>query len=58
MGIIGICGWGGMDLFITSIDNWIKATVAFTMYDISRVRAYGYFDKINCDERYKNRKNL
>ena len=58
IGIIGICGWGGMALNAAAIDPRIKATVASTMYDMSRVSAYGYFDKTNVDERYENRKNL
>ena len=45
IGIIGICGWGGMALNAAAIDPRIKATVSSTMYDMSRVNAYGYFDK-------------
>jgi len=45
IGIIGICGWGGMALNAAAIDTRIKATVASTMYDMSRVTANGYFDK-------------
>ena len=44
IGIIGICGWGGMALNAAAIDTRIKATVASTMYDMSRVNAKGYFD--------------
>lgn len=44
IGIIGICGWGGMALNAAAIDTRIKATVAATMYDMSRVNAKGYFD--------------
>ena len=44
IGIIGICGWGGMALNATAMDTRIKATVASTMYDMSRVTANGYFD--------------
>ena len=47
IGIIGICGWGGMALNAAAIDTRIKATVASTMYDMSRVTANGYFDKAN-----------
>lgn len=44
IGIIGICGWGGMALNAAAIDTRIKATVSSTMYDMSRVTANGYFD--------------
>ena len=58
IGIIGICGWGSLALNAASIDPRIKATVSSTMYNISRYCAYGYFDKINVDERYEIKKNL
>ena len=44
IGIIGICGWGGMAINAAAIDTRIKATVTTTMYDMSRVNANGYFD--------------
>lgn len=44
IGIIGICGWGGMALNTVSIDTRVKATVVSTMYDMSRVTGNGYFD--------------
>lgn len=44
IGIIGICGWGGMALNTAALDTRIKATVTSTMYDMSRVNAKGYFD--------------
>ncbi len=44
IGIIGICGWGGLALNAAAIDTRIKATVASTMYDMTRVNANGYFD--------------
>ena len=44
IGILGICGWGGMAINAAAIDTRIKATVASTMYDMSRVTANGYFD--------------
>ena len=44
IGIIGICGWGGMALNTAALDTRIKATIASTMYDITRVNANGYFD--------------
>lgn len=58
IGIIGICGWGGMALNAAAIDTRIKATVASTMYDMTRAAAKGYFDSVDADERYKNRQNL
>lgn len=45
IGIIGICGWGGLALNAAAMDTRIKATVVTTMYDMSRVNANGYFDK-------------
>ena len=44
IGILGICGWGGMAVNAAALDPRIKATVASTMYDMSRVTAIGYFD--------------
>ena len=44
VGILGICGWGGMALNAAAMDTRIKATVTSTMYDMSRVNARGYFD--------------
>ena len=58
IGIIGICGWGGMAVNAAAIDTRIKATVASTMYDISRVNAKGYFDAMDADQRYALRKQL
>ncbi|MEW9125148.1 MAG: alpha/beta hydrolase, partial [Thermotaleaceae bacterium] len=58
IGIIGICGWGGMALNAAAIDTRIKATVTSTMYDMSRVNAKGYFDAMDEDARYEARKNL
>jgi hypothetical protein len=59
IGIIGICGWGGMALNAAAIDTRIKATVASTMYDMTRVTARGYFDADdNEDARYEARKAL
>lgn len=59
IGIIGICGWGGMAINAASIDTRVKATVASTMYDMSRVSANGYFDSANSVEaRTKARKAL
>ena len=58
IGILGICGWGGMALNAAAIDTRIKATVTVTMYDMSRVNANGYFDSMNADARYELRKQL
>ena len=59
IGIIGICGWGGMALNVAALDTRIKATIASTMYDMTRVNANGYFDLENsADERYKKKKAL
>ncbi len=59
IGILGICGWGGMAVNAAAIDTRIKATVAATMYDMSRVNANGYFDASdNADARNALRKQL
>ncbi len=59
IGIIGICGWGGMALNAAAIDTRIKATAAMTMYDMTRVGAKGYFDAEDSEAaRYKQRKAL
>jgi fermentation-respiration switch protein FrsA (DUF1100 family) len=59
IGIIGICGWGGMALNAAAIDTRIKATVASTMYDMTRVSANGYFDEANnADARYEAKKAM
>lgn len=52
IGILGICGWGGLALNAAAQDTRIKATVTSTMYDISRVSANGYFDKMDEDARH------
>ena len=53
IGIIGICGWGGMAINAAAMDTRIKATAAMTMYDMTRVNANGYFDSENtADARY------
>lgn len=63
IGIIGICGWGGLALNAAAIDTRIKATVTTTMYDMSRVNANGYFDREKtaqaiAAERQANREKL
>lgn len=58
IGIIGICGFGGFGLNAAAMDTRIKATVASTMYDMSRVNANGYFDAMGEKERYELRQKL
>ena len=59
IGIIGICGWGGMAINAAAIDTRIKATAAMTMYDMTRVTANGYFDSENSEQaRFEKRKAL
>lgn len=58
IGILGICGWGGMAINAASMDTRVKATVASTMYDMTRVNAKGYFDAMNENDRYQMRKKL
>lgn len=59
IGILGICGWGGFAVNAAAIDTRIKATVASTMYDMTRVTAKGYFDEAdNADTRYEMKKQL
>ena len=56
IGIIGICGWGGMALQTACIDTRVKATIVSTMYDMSRVAGNGYFDEQDSEEaRYQQR---
>jgi len=59
IGILGICGFGGMGLNAAVMDTRIKATVTATMYDMTRVNANGYFDSAdNADARYEMKKAL
>lgn len=59
IGIIGICGWGGMALNAAALDTRIKATVASTMYDMTRVNAKGYFDAEDSEEaRYEKKQAM
>lgn len=59
IGILGICGWGGMALNTAALDTRIKATVTATMYDMTRVNANGYFDSEDSEEqRYEKKKTL
>ncbi len=56
IGILGICGWGGMAINAAAMDTRIKATVASTMYDMTRVNAKGYFDSEDSEEKRYERK--
>ncbi|KAG4101507.1 alpha/beta family hydrolase [Neocallimastix lanati (nom. inval.)] len=59
IGILGICGWGGLALNTACVDTRVKATVTTTMYDMTRVTANGYFDQgDNEDARYESKKNM
>ena len=59
IGILGICGWGGMALNAAALDTRVKATVASTMYDMTRLNAKGYFDsEDSADARYEKKRNL
>lgn len=59
IGILGICGWGGMALNAAAMDTRIKATVASSMYDMTRVNAKGYFDSEDSPEaRYEKRRAM
>lgn len=58
IGIVGICGFGGMGLNAAAVDTRIKATVASTMYDMSRVTHNGYFDAMDDDARYALKEKL
>lgn len=59
IGIIGVCGWGGMALNAASLDTRVKATLVSTMYDMTRVNANGYFDSEDSEEaRYQKKVSL
>lgn len=59
IGIIGICGWGGMAVNVAAQDTRIKASAAMTMYDMTRVNANGYFDSENtADARYAKKQAM
>ena len=56
IGIIGICGWGGLAINTAALDTRVRATAAMTMYDMTRVNAKGYFDSEDSEEaRYEKR---
>ena len=56
IGILGICGWGGLALNAAALDTRVKATVASTMYDMARVNANGYFDAEDSEKARYNKK--
>ena len=56
IGILGICGWGGLSINTAAIDTRVKATVAVTMYDMARVNANGYFDSEDSEEKRYEKK--
>ena len=59
IGIIGVCGWGGIGLNAAAADTRIKASVISTMYDMSRVARNGYFDSADSDDaRYSAKKAM
>ncbi len=58
IGILGICGWGGLAINAAAIDTRIKATVASTMYDMTRVSARGYFDSMDEEARHALKETL
>lgn len=58
IGIIGICGWGGLALNVAAIDTRVKATITSTMYNMSRVNHNGYFDANSADDIYTMKQNL
>lgn len=58
IGIIGICGWGGMALTAAAVDKRIKAVLASTMYDISRVVSNGYNDSLTLEQRTQSLQQL
>ncbi|SFN56416.1 hypothetical protein SAMN05660284_01773 [Formivibrio citricus] len=58
IGIIGICGWGGLALNAAAVDKRIKAVVASTMYDMSRVMSKGYNDSVTAEQRAQTLEQL
>lgn len=58
IGILGICGWGGIALNAAALDPRIKATVAVTLYNLTRVTQRGYFDSMDEEARYQLKKQL
>ncbi|MFC0338469.1 hypothetical protein SAMN05421848_3303 [Kushneria avicenniae] len=58
IGVIGICGWGGMGLNAVAVDKRVKAVVASTMYDMSRLFARGYNDSVTLEQRTQTLEQL
>lgn len=58
IGILGICGWGGIALNAAALDPRIKATVSVTLYNLTRVTQKGYFDSMSEDDRYALKQKL
>ena len=58
IGVIGICGWGGMALNAVAVDKRVKAVVASTMYDMTRLMSKGYNDSITLEQRTKTLEQL
>ena len=58
IGVIGICGWGGMALNAVAVDKRVKAVVASTMYDMTRVMSRGYNDSVTAEERAQTLEQL
>lgn len=58
IGVIGICGWGGLALNAVAVDKRVKAVVASTMYDMTRVMSKGYNDSVTLDQRTRNLETL
>ena len=58
IGLIGICGWGGLALNAAALDTRVKATAASTMYDMSRVGAKGYFDEFDSEQARHGRREM
>ncbi|YCI07190.1 alpha/beta hydrolase (plasmid) [Ensifer sp. D2-11] len=58
IGVIGICGWGGMALSAVAVDKRVKAVVASTMYDMTRVMSKGYNDSVTLEQRTQTLEQL
>lgn len=58
IGILGICGWGGIALNAAALDPRIKATVSVTLYNLTRVTQQGYFDTMDENGRFALKQRL
>ncbi|WP_457093738.1 alpha/beta hydrolase [Microvirga sp. P5_D2] len=58
IGVIGICGWGGMALNAVAVDKRVKAVTASTMYDMTRVMSRGYNDSVTLEQRTQTLEQL